>query len=74
MGELRQMDKSGDTKLMWSAENADEVASAKRTFDELKKKNFLAYSVKKRGGMGEQIREFDPSAEKIIMAPPMAGG
>lgn len=74
MGELRVMGKEGDVRVMWDPANKDEVDTAKKTFDELKKKGHLAYAVKKQGGKGEVIREFDPEAGKIIMAPPMRGG
>ena len=74
MGELREMSHKGDTKVIWDADNATEVDNARRTFDDLKKKGFLAYTVEAKGRKGKIIREFDPDAEKIIMAPPMAGG
>lgn len=68
------MGKEGDTKVIWSAENEDEVAQAKKTFTDLLKKGFLAFSVKKDGDKGEQVKEFDPAAEKLILVPRMAGG
>jgi hypothetical protein len=68
------MDRTGDTKVMWDQANEDEVSNAKRTFDDLKKKGYLAYSVKRNGDKGEVVREFDAGAEKLIMAPPMQGG
>lgn len=75
MAEMAIMSKEGDSKLIWDKDNADEVANAKRTFDELKKKGFVAYSVQgKRGEKGEVLRQFDPEAERLIMAPPMVGG
>ena len=74
MGELAVMGRQGDTKVIWDASNADEVAAARKTFDELRGKGFLAFSVKAMGGKGEQIFKFDPEAEKIILAPPMRGG
>lgn len=74
-GELSMMDHAGDTKIIWDADNADEVAAARRTFDDLRKKGFAAYSVEgKDGEKNEVVREFDPEAERIIMAPPMVGG
>jgi hypothetical protein len=66
--------KGGDTKLIWSKNNRDEVESARRTFDELKKKGFSAFAVKKDGEKGEQIFSFDETAEKLIMVPAMRGG
>jgi hypothetical protein len=51
-----------------------EVDAAKALFDSLKKKRYFAYTVKGDGGKGRVIHEFDPDAEKIIMALPMRGG
>lgn len=75
MGEIAKMDDTGDTKIIWSKDNADEIAAARKLFDDLKAKKFIAYSVKgKDGAKNEIIKEFDPDSEKIIMAPPMVGG
>jgi len=74
VGELRVMGQAGDTKIIWDAGQEDEVATARRTFNELRAKRYNAYAVKKNGDQGELINEFDPEAEKIILAPPMAGG
>jgi len=52
----------------------DEVDNARDTFTKLKKKGYLAYSVNANGKKGEVLDEFDPKAEKIIMAPRMVGG
>jgi hypothetical protein len=73
-GELCVLDKTGDTKLMWDSAVDDEVDAARRTFNDLKKKGYLAFSVTKKGDKGEVIKTFDPDAEKIIMAPPLVGG
>ena len=75
LAEMSILDRSGDTTVTWDKDNADEVENAKRTFDDLKKKGFVAYSVKGRNGeKGEILREFDPDAERLIMAPPLVGG
>lgn len=74
MGEMCTLDRTGDTKLMWDPKNSDEVDAAKATFDKLRKKGYLAYSVEKNGDKGTVLSEFDPKAEKIILAPPMQGG
>lgn len=69
------MDHTGDTKIMWSKDNEDEVANARRSFEDFKKKGYTAFRVAgKKGEPGEQMREFDPDAERIIFAKPMAGG
>lgn len=74
MGELAEMNATGDTKVVWSANNRDEVDNARRTFDDLRAKGFVGYSVKKNGDKNEVIHTFDAEAERIIMAPPMVGG
>lgn len=75
MAEMAIMDRSGDSKLIWDKDNADEVENAKRTFDDLKKKGFIAYKVEgEQGDKGEIIKKFDPTAERLIMAPPLVGG
>ena len=75
MGELAVMGRQGDTKIIWDKHRAEEVENARRTFDEMRKKGYLAYAVRGREGeKGSQIHEFDPEAERLIMAPPMRGG
>lgn len=71
---LHVMDHTGDTKMQWSPDNPDEVKVAKDTFDKLRKKGYLAYTVRNDGEKGEVIREFDKTAGRIIMAPQLVGG
>lgn len=73
-GELCILDETGDTKIIWDAKNVDEVAAAKVQFDTLRRKGFLAYKVNKKGEAGEMITEFDATAERIILSPPLVGG
>lgn len=74
MGELRELGPQGDTKIIWDADKQAEVEVAESAFDDLKKKGYYAYKVKKGGDKGRVINTFDPDAEKIIMALPMRGG
>jgi len=74
MGELRVMDGTGDTKLIWDSNNESEVEVAEETFKKLKKKGYVAFSVTKKGDKDKVIDEFDPDAEKIILAPKIQGG
>lgn len=75
MGEMRVMGIEGDVKTIWDPHNADEVAAARKSFDELRKKGYLAFRVDdETAKKGSQITSFDPNAGKLIMAPPMAGG
>ncbi len=73
-GELCVLDHTGDTKLIWNPNNTDEVEAAKATFDRLRSKGYLAYQVGPDGSKADVITEFDPNAEKIILAPPVRGG
>ncbi len=73
--EIAIMGKDGDVKKLWDSTKPDEVADAKRSFDDLRKKGYLAFRVTgKEGEKGEQMREFDPDAERMIMVPQMRGG
>ena len=76
MSEMAIMSRrEGDTKVIWDKANADEVANARRMFDELVGKGFAAFSVKGKDGEKDQrIRAFDPAAERIILVPAMQGG
>jgi len=68
------LDGSGDSRFMWSKDNPDEVSAAKSTFQRLKEKGYDAFKVDASGNKHEKISEFDPTLEKIIMAPRMVGG
>lgn len=74
-GLMHTLDRSGDTRVMWDRGNPDEVTTARRTFTDLTRKGYLAYRAEgKQGERGEQIREFDPAAERIILVKPNVGG
>lgn len=68
------LDSTGDTKLIWDPENADEVAAAANLFAELKTKGFLTYKVDKDGNQAEVVHKFDPQATAIIASPQPVGG
>jgi hypothetical protein len=73
-GMIAVMSNGGDHKQMWDSRNEVEVEAARVTFETLREKGYIAYTVNKEGNKGEIIREFDPAAEKIILSPPMQGG
>ena len=72
--ELVILDASGDTRVIWDADKPAEVEAARETFTKLKAKGYLAYAVTRKGDKGEVIRDFDPDAEKMILAPQTVGG
>lgn len=74
MIEMAVMDRTGDTKTIWDADNPDEIEVARDTFDKLRKKGYLIYRVNKMGNKGEQMLSFDAKAEKMIAVPPVVGG
>jgi hypothetical protein len=74
-GLMHTLDRTGDVRQMWDRRNKEEVAAARRQFDELTGRGYLAYRAEgKDGRQGEQIREFDPKAERIILVKPLVGG
>lgn len=72
--ELDVLDPTGHTRITWDSDKRDEIENARRTFDELTKKGYKAFRVKKDGGEGEAMKAFDADAEKMILVPPIAGG
>ncbi len=75
IGMLSTLDRTGDSRIMWDSRNSDEVAAARRQFEELTGKGFLAYKAEgKDGHQGAQIKEFDPRAERIVLVKRLVGG
>lgn len=73
-GMLHVLDATGDTHIMWDAERPVEVEAARAAFDNAKAAGYQGFSVTASGDKDAVIREFDPEAEKIIMAPALRGG
>lgn len=74
MATLFVMDETGDTRLQWNKTSRDEMLAAKSRFADLKQKGYAAYAVDASGRQGALIHDFDETAERIIMVPPMVGG
>jgi hypothetical protein len=70
---LRILDHTGDSTITWNPSNEDEVAIARSAFAAAKRNGYLAYT-DVDGGQGEVLKDFDPQAGAIIMAPALAGG
>lgn len=70
------MGRKGDEKMTWDAKNDIQVNRAREKFAEYKKKGYRIYVSKDIAGQrkGEEMLEFDPQAERIIVVPPMQGG
>jgi hypothetical protein len=74
MGELMELDRTGDTRLQWDPNEKDQVEAAKKKFAELKAKGYRGFSVNKKGTKGDILDDFDPHEERILMVPQMVGG
>jgi hypothetical protein len=74
MGQLRILDETGDTKLIWDKQKPDEIEAAEEMFDKLKDKGYKAFRVDDKGDKSGEMKKFDSKAEKIIMVPPMQAG
>lgn len=74
-GVMAVMNETGDKKTIWTKTDEVEVEAARREFDFMKGKGYMAYRVEgEKGTRGTVINTFDPNAERIIFAPPMRGG
>lgn len=74
MGVLRVLNASGDDRVDWDADVADErIARARALFEAKVGKGWLAYAPDEEGG-GTQLRRFDPAAPEIVLQPAIAGG
>lgn len=74
-GILHELCKKGDVPVMWNKDEPDEVAVARKAFDDARKAGFMAYKAEgKDGHRGEVIKRFDPAAERIILVKQHQGG
>ncbi len=65
---------AGDTKQRWDADQPEEVAIAKDAFTRLTNQGFKAFRVDNDGDKDGKMDKFDPTAEAVILVPPVAGG
>lgn len=71
---IHTLDTTGDTRIEWDPAKPDEVALARRAFQDAKDKKMLIYRTRADGTQGELLRDFDPNAERIVCAPQTVGG
>ena len=74
LGEMSIMDSSGHKQLTWSTDRPDEMAMAKKTFDQLIEDGYFAFASEKKMGAKHVISKFDPAMEETIMVPRNVGG
>lgn len=71
---MATMNSTGDLKTIWDRTKPAEVDEARVQFDSMRRRGYMAYKVTDKGARGEVIDKFDPTAQSIILAPPMQGG
>jgi hypothetical protein len=67
------MDHNGDTRHVFDANNAKELARAEKRFRELTGAGFTA-ATRTGSGDAKVIRRFDPTAEETLFVPRLVGG
>ena len=67
------MDHNGDTRHVFDANNAKELARAEKRFRELTGAGFTA-AMRTGSGDAKVIRKFDPTAEETLFVPRLVGG
>jgi hypothetical protein len=62
--------KDGDKRIVWDAHDLEQIAEAKRMFDEAIQQGLVPYKVGVDGrATSEVMEEFDPEAEEVIFLP-----
>jgi hypothetical protein len=74
MSEMHVMDREGHTSVEWNPDNAEEVAVARATFEQMREKGYRAFRMRGSGQQGERMDSFDPRAEQMILVPQLRGG
>lgn len=71
----------GDATITWDSRSTSEVEAARDMFSSLRGRGHLAYKAGdgtpgsgRDYSKGDQITEFDPRAERIVMVAPIQGG
>jgi hypothetical protein len=67
------MGEDGDTKHLWDPKKPKEIAEAKQLYATLTKAGYRAFHMVK-SGKGEQMKDFDPKAKRMLFVPPFQGG
>jgi hypothetical protein len=74
MSVIRVLGRTGDTEVEWNPETGQGVQSAKHVFEERTRRGYLAFVEGPNGEGSNLIRNFDPKAGSIILAPRLVGG
>ena len=72
MGNMAILDHTGHTEISWNPASPVEVDIARETFNQFRKKSYLAYRTS--DGKHETVHAFDPNDRSLILTPPVVGG
>lgn len=72
-GQLKIMDRRGHSTMTWSTDMQETVDAANRRFNELLSEGYTAFEMHSATA-GEQVTEFDATAETILLVPRMVAG
>ena len=74
MGRLRILGKDGDREMPWTPADSRQLTAVRCEFETLLRAGYQAYSLDDTGRTGEHLRQFNPEAAEIILAPRFRGG
>jgi hypothetical protein len=75
MGQIRIVDRHGDTQVDWDVKDEASVEEARTLFQHKRLEGYFAYAVAPTDARkGTMLTEFDKTAERIVMTPPLVGG
>lgn len=63
---LHILDETGDRRLIWNANQPEEIEEAAKLFDEYVKKGWKPYGIRVDGTKSRRIRHFNPVAQEIF--------
>ncbi len=74
MGLQIVMDRNGDTRHEFDAQDPVALAEAERRFEQLLKRGYRAVALDGEGDRGQLIRTFDPKRQKTLFIPQLVSG
>jgi hypothetical protein len=75
MGKMHILGRQGDNQVIWDPQNALQTEAVRAAFNGKIADGFTAFRVGP-GGLNdaEQLAEFDPHAQRIVLVPQIVGG
>jgi len=71
---MNVMDTSGHMTVTWNPTVPIEVKHARDTFDSMAEQGYHAFRIEGVDQQGARMKEFDPTATKIMLIPQLRGG